>query len=415
MNLSDDFEEIQVQMKKEKVDSVEEKTELGEDTSEKGRPVYQVSKDGASKYGALLDNDEYPKKKPVKTKKKGNGILVGSIIVFLLALTLFGVTVIKYLSDKKEKAEEEEAVLEVTYTQAEVDSMISEAVTKAQNETAEYVKEDYLQTLHEATSTESGTWNLLREYFPDQVVFTEGNRFTYIDVDKNLQLNTLDNNFFLTDEITGYRYYTDAEGNKTSYMGIDVSTFQGEIDWKTVKESGIDFAIIRCGIRGYGTAKLVEDSRFADNIKGASEAGVQVGVYFFTQAINKEEAVEEAEFVLSLLEEYDVKGPVVIDTEFVDNEARADKLSVDEMTDVVVAFCDRIAQAGREPMIYTGLKYYIRRLDMSRLEPYAKWFAYYNTPLYFPYKLDMWQYSKSGRVPGISTEVDLDILFEKWW
>lgn len=411
MNLSDDFEEIQVQMKKENDVLTEGKDE------ETSRPIYQVSRDGASKYGASLyeERDLRERERPRKTKKKGNGMLIVSIVVFLFALTLFGVTFIKYLSDKKEAKKEEEIVPEVTYTQAEVDSMISEAVTKAQNETAEYVKEDYLQTLHEATSTESGTWNLLREYFPDQVVFTEGNRFTYIDVDKNLSLNTLDNDFFITDETTGYRYYTDAEGNKASYMGIDVSTFQGEIDWKQVKESGIDFAIIRCGIRGYGTAKLVEDSRFADNIKGASEAGIPAGVYFFTQAINKEEAVEEAEFVLSLLEEYSVNGPVVIDTEFVDNEARANNLSVDEMTEVVVAFCDRIAQAGRKPMIYTGLKYYIRRLDMSRLEPYAKWYAYYNTPLYFPYKLDMWQYSKSGHVPGIDTEVDLDVLFEKWW
>lgn len=351
------------------------------------------------------------------TGRSGKGFLILGVILCLVSLTLFAVTYLLYRHVKLEEDRTETVTeTEITYTQAEVDSMVKEAVEEAETDTAEKVKKDYLNTLHEATSIETGTWNLLKNYFPDEVVFTDGTKFTYIGVNKNLKLNQLDNMNFSRDPLTGYLSYAGVDGVRTSYTGIDVSTFQREINWEEVKAAGIEFAIIRCGFRGYGSeGKLVEDNRFRQHIEGALQAGLEVGVYFFTQAVTEEEAREEADYVLELIEGYTVSGPIIIDIEPVADKARTDGLTGEEITNNVAAFCDRIIEVGREPMIYSGLKYFIRIMDMEKLEPYEKWYAYYNDPLYFPYEITMWQYSMTGKVPGINGDVDLDILFDKWW
>jgi len=351
-------------------------------------------------------------------KKQGKGFLVLGVVLFLLSLTILAGTFILFKSGKLTLADNEPvtSVEEVVYTQDQVDEMLENAISETRTETEEQVKSEYLNTLHNATSVETGTWNLLREYFPDEVVFTDGTKFTYIGVNKELKQNNLDNNGFLRDPLTGYMSYIKADGTSDSHMGIDVSTFQKEIDWQQVKDSGIEFAIIRCGFRGYGSeGKLVEDSMFRTHIEGALNVGLEVGIYFFTQAVTPEEAAEEAEYVLSLIEGYNISGPIVIDVEAVSAKARTDALTGEQITDNVVAFCERIKKAGRTPMIYSGLKYFIKIMNVEKLEPYAKWYAYYNDPLYFPYEIAIWQYSMTGTVPGISGDVDLDIIFEKWW
>lgn len=351
-------------------------------------------------------------------KKQGKGFLVFGVVLFLLSLTILAGTFILFKSGKLTLADNEPvtSVEEVVYTQDQVDEMLENAISETRTETEEQVKSEYLNTLHNATSVETGTWNLLREYFPDEVVFTDGTKFTYIGVNKELKQNNLDNNGFLRDPLTGYMSYIKADGTSDSHMGIDVSTFQKEIDWQQVKDSGIEFAIIRCGFRGYGSeGKLVEDSMFRTHIEGALNVGLEVGIYFFTQAVTPEEAAEEAEYVLSLIEGYNISGPIVIDVEAVSAKARTDALTGEQITDNVVAFCERIKKAGRTPMIYSGLKYFIKIMNVEKLEPYAKWYAYYNDPLYFPYEIAIWQYSMTGTVPGISGDVDLDIIFEKWW
>ena len=126
-------------------------------------------------------------------------------------------------------------------------------------------------------------------------------------------------------------------------FGIDVSKWNKEIDWKKVKEAGVDFAIIRCAYRGSSTGALVEDPYFKKNIEGATKAGIQIGVYFFTQAIDKKEAEEEADYVIDIIKDYDIKYPIVIDTEPISgDEARSDALSAEERTEVVAAFCERV-------------------------------------------------------------------------
>lgn len=198
-------------------------------------------------------------------------------------------------------------------------------------------------------------------------------------------------------------------GNAT--LGIDVSKWQGEIDWDKVKQDGIDFAIIRCGYRGSVTGTLVEDPYFAQNIKAASAAGIKVGVYFFTQATNEVEAVEEASMVVSLIRDYELQYPVFIDTEGAGGDGRADGLDVETRTAVCEAFCATIENAGYEAGIYASRNWYNKKLETPSLERYTIWLAEYRSvPIYQGY-YQMWQYTSKGSVNGISGRVDLNISY----
>lgn len=194
--------------------------------------------------------------------------------------------------------------------------------------------------------------------------------------------------------------------------GIDVSKFQGEIDWQQVKEAGIEFVILRLGIRGYGSGEMKLDERFYDNYRGATAAGIKVGVYFFSAAIDKEEAREEADYVLDVLKDCPVEMPVVFDTEpiFYD-DARTDGLTSDQLTAITVAFCDRIRESGYEPMIYSNAKRFTTVLHLEELEAYDKWLADYRMAPDYPYAFKMWQYTEKGKVPGISANVDMNLYF----
>ena len=214
-----------------------------------------------------------------------------------------------------------------------------------------------------------------------------------------------------TDEVIG-RYEYIQDGEVVSICGIDVSKYQGTIDWEKVKAAGVEYAIIRLGYRGMNEGTLELDPYYFTNIKKANEAGVKVGVYFFSQAKNTEEAEKEAEFVLENIKKYDVTYPVVFDTEEVTTyAARANGLTRAERTDCCIAFCEKIKEAGYTPMIYANTRYMIMGLELERLNAYDKWFAYYGTNYTFPYEFTMFQYSDSGRIPGIDGDVDLDVSF----
>ncbi len=211
---------------------------------------------------------------------------------------------------------------------------------------------------------------------------------------------------------SGFFEYFDENGQKISRTGIDVSKYQGDINWKLVKDAGVDYAIIRLGYRGMGEGTLELDPYYEANIKGANAAGVDVGVYFFSQAVTVEEAIEEANMVLEYIKDYDVSYPIVFDTEVVTTyNARANNLRRDLRTDICIAFCETIAAGGYRPMVYANTRWMILGIDLERLTQYDKWYAYYGTTFTFPYKYQMLQYSDAGRVPGISGAVDLDISF----
>ena len=209
------------------------------------------------------------------------------------------------------------------------------------------------------------------------------------------------------------------EGNRLSYeddknysrLGVDVSHHQGYIDWKKVKASGYDFAFVRIGYRGYGkSGSLNLDRRFYENIEGAHEAGIDVGVYFFSQAINVEEAREEAQFVIEHLKDYKLELPIVYDPESIlDDEARTDSVSGEQFTENTLMFCSLISEAVYKPMIYSNMLWEAFQFDMSKLVKYPFWYADYELKPQTPYKYKYWQYTNEGYVDGISGRTDLDI------
>lgn len=203
--------------------------------------------------------------------------------------------------------------------------------------------------------------------------------------------------------------------NCIMYDGIDVSKFQGTIDWNAVALDGIDFSIIRLGYRGYGTGKIVTDPMYITNIEGAKAAGLDVGVYFFTQAITVEEAIEEANFVIENLGEYSLDLPVYIDIEEITYDVgRMDSagLNNEQRTAICDAFCDTIKAAGYDAGIYANKYWLTTRLDAPALEAeHQIWLANYTNETDYAGQYGMWQYSSTGTVAGISGNVDRDVLY----
>ncbi len=198
--------------------------------------------------------------------------------------------------------------------------------------------------------------------------------------------------------------------------GVDVSYYQGEINWKRVKASGIEFAIIRLGYRGYGeSGKLMEDKMAYENIEGALAAGLKVGIYFFSQAVTVEEALEEADFILERIRDYHITMPIVFDWEYIGEEARTAKMDPRTLTDCYIAFCEKIQEAGYTPMAYFNTYQSRRLMYLAELEEYPFWLALYSSRMTFPYRVEMWQYTDSGRVPGIHGDVDLNLMFTNEW
>lgn len=224
-----------------------------------------------------------------------------------------------------------------------------------------------------------------------------------------------------TNDLTKEEFINDASGNLTytgreykASRGVDVSAYQGDIDWQKVYESGVRFAIIRAGGMYYGSGELYEDDNFIKNLEGAKNAGLRVGAYFFSQAITAEEAKSEAQFVLELLGERTLDLPIFFDWERISgDDARTDGLDNETLTDCAVAFCETIKTAGYEPgvYIYNDTGYY--GYDLARLQGYKSWCAGIGSYPYFYYYHDMWQYSFKGSVPGINADCDLNMLFEK--
>lgn len=194
-------------------------------------------------------------------------------------------------------------------------------------------------------------------------------------------------------------------------IGIDVSKWNKTIDWEDVKDAGVEFAIIRCGYRGASSGALILDPMYEQNIKGAIDADIPVGVYFFTQAIDEVEAVEEASMVISLIEKYDVDYPVFLDSESAGGSGRADWLEADERTKVHKAFLETISAAGYETGVYGSRNWLNEQVNMKDLSDYKTWLAEYaEVPQYDAY-YHMWQYTSKGTVDGIDTDVDLNLSY----
>ena len=213
--------------------------------------------------------------------------------------------------------------------------------------------------------------------------------------------------------IQGARYTFGSDGRMASNsgtMGIDVSKWNGSIDWNAVKNSGVSYVIIRCGYRGSSTGVLVEDPKFRSNIKGAKAAGLKVGAYFFSQAVNEVEAVEEASMALNLVSGYGLSYPIFMDVEA--SGGRGDGISKETRTAVCRAFCATVQNSGYAAGIYANKTWFTEKISTGSLTGYKIWLAQYaSAPSYTATRYDMWQYSAKGRVSGISGNVDMNISY----
>ena len=200
----------------------------------------------------------------------------------------------------------------------------------------------------------------------------------------------------------------------TSEIGIDVSSHQKSIDWAAVKNSGVKFAMIQVGYRGYETGALMDDAYFEENIQGAIENGIDVGVYFFSQAVSAEEARAEADFVLERVKKYKLQLPIVFDLEEVSNAIdRVENTTSEERTQAAVTFMNHIKNAGYQAMVYSSSQLFETVFDINYLHDYDFWVADYSSVPNFSYHFSIWQYTDAGTVDGISTNVDMNIMFVK--
>lgn len=335
-------------------------------------------------------------------------------IIFLSLVSILALSFCVYLLIKNASLEKEEEAVRLEletittegyYTKAEANQMIEDAKVKASVEATNSLK-DKIQSKLEAGE---GTTSTIRSLFPEQMVVASGGRYYFLPISDNIEHHGFADTDFEIDD-NGYLHYVGNDESVKIKNGIDVSRFQGKIDWKKVADSGIEFAIIRVGLRGTSEGKLLVDDMFETNIKGAVENGIKVGVYIYSQALNKEEAKEEARLVLDNIEPYNITYPVVIDIESADSDtARTNDLTSDEYEVVAKTFCDMVKSAGYEPMIYGNVKSFTLLMDAEDVDDYGIWIAYYGTPLYYPYHFNVWQYSSTGKVDGIDGHVDLNI------
>lgn len=226
-----------------------------------------------------------------------------------------------------------------------------------------------------------------------------------------LTKNTYD--FTNLSESADLKKYTE-NGKKISYVGVDISKHNGSVNFRSLKAAGIDYVMIRLGARGYSTGQLSLDDNFAENMEAAVEAGLDIGIYFYSQAINQEEAVQEVNFIVQNLEPYraNITYPVAFDMENVSNDkARIDELTRDDKTAITDSFLSGIQAAGYIPMIYGNKEWLIKNIDLAKLQNYDIWLSQDEDIPDYPYQFAMWQYTTTGVVNGVKGDANLNICF----
>ncbi|MBQ4505926.1 MAG: glycoside hydrolase family 25 protein [Firmicutes bacterium] len=286
---------------------------------------------------------------------------------------------------------------------------------EAQADDEEYISIS-VSDLKKYISDSSSVMELAQRFFTDTIVYKDAaGQYKFEPVNKTLPLSDYNWDNLRNLSITGKEFVYEEDGQVRSIKGIDVSRYQSDIDWEKVAGDGVEFVMVRVGYRGYLEGKIVLDEKFEEHVEGALRHGIKVGVYFVTQALTEEEAVEEANFVLDAIAPFNISWPVVLDIEeAASTTARTVGLSAQKRTDNAIAFCETVKQAGYTPMLYCNIRWYMDELELDRLPAYEKWFAqYFNRP-FFPYDFGMWQYTNTGRVNGISGNVDLNISMKDY-
>jgi len=300
-------------------------------------------------------------------------------------LSFWGMYPVGEKDTEKQQTKEEDTALQ--------DGSGEDGQSDAEKETEEIVQEDpSLDGKHTLVKTSDGKeeWVLISPY---------------------LTKNTY--NFKNLSESAGLRKYTD-NGKKISRVGVDISKHNGQVNFNSMKAAGIDFVMLRIGARGYSTGQLSLDDNFVENMEAAIEAGLDIGVYFYSQAISQDEVMQEANFVIQNLEPYraHITYPVAFDMENVANDkARIDGLSRDDKTAMAAAFLSGMQTAGYVPMVYGNKEWLIKNIDLAKLQDYDVWLSQEQDIPDYPYQFAMWQYTTTGVLNGVTGDASLNLCF----
>lgn len=354
----------------------------------------------------------------MKKGKKRKTALYSNIVFALITLISLTITIVVLILNYSLKNQMDKLMntnndlkIEASkflYTQDDYD----EACLKVANEAFIKGHDELVSEMRERLIDGDSAYGMFRDIFTDDlIVYDSKEGYIFYPITDSLKHNDYKSENFVKDESTGEIQYV-KDGTVVSKKGIDVSKHNGNIDWAKVKASGIDYAFIRVGYRGSTGGKLTLDETFEANIKGALDNGIDVGIYFFTQATNVEEAIEEARFVIDAIKGYNITYPVVWDIEELDG--RTNDVDSNVRTDACLAFINEIENAGYKSMIYGNLKSFLYMMDVERLEGVDKWFAYYSYPDYYPYEYSIWQYTSDGNVDGINGKVDINICMKDY-
>lgn len=354
-----------------------------------------------------------------KKKRTGKGVKVYAAIMtlgFVSAASILTFLIIdRYKENNDAVAVSGDNVINADeFISAEqVAKLIENEHKEAYSQAYDESRTEILGTIKDRMSGGTSTLDMLREMFPEYLIHNDTGGFVFGEI-LDLPKNSFSRGDFWMDKEAGELKYVGDE-NITTYKTIDVSKFQGKIDWDKVKAEGVDYAFIRVGLRGYGSGALVEDEYFKENIEGAKKAGIKVGVYMFSEAINEEEAKEEAQFVLERIKDYDIDLPVVLDVEDIAGEdGRNEALSKEELTNVCKTFFETVEKEGYHTMLYGNIKCLVTLVDLEQLRNIDIWYAYYNDDIYIPYQVAGWQYASDGQIDGITGNCDLNIFFKEW-
>ena len=257
------------------------------------------------------------------------------------------------------------------------------------------------------------------KYTDYNLVYADGKTGWYDYGDNTYYIGSDGRPLYGNQYIDGKRYFFNANGAKASLFGADFSKHQGTIDWASVKQSGVEFVILRAAVRGYGSSgNLVTDSQIAANIEGALSQNIDVGIYVFSQAVTTEEAVEEAERALDIIKGYDIKLPIYFDSEYSgapNRTGRADGLTKAERTSLAIAFCETVRNAGYKPGVYASKSFFYNNLGYAAFQSrgYEIWLAHHISSVTdFKYPYNIWQYTSKGSIGGVQSEyADLDIAY----
>ncbi len=243
------------------------------------------------------------------------------------------------------------------------------------------------------------------------LVKTSDGQEEWVLISPYLTKNTYD--FKNLSESANLRKYTD-NGKKISRVGVDISKHNGQVNFNSIKAAGVDYVMLRLGARGYSTGQLSLDDNFVENMEAAIEAGLDIGVYFYSQAISQDEVMQEANFVIQNLEPYraHITYPVAFDMEKVANDtARIDGLSRDDKTAIAATFLSGMQAAGYIPMVYGNKEWLIKNIDLAKLQDYDVWLSQEQDIPDYPYQFAMWQYTTTGVLNGVTGDASLNLCF----